>query len=164
MTTQPTTSGTGNARAKGPSSRRYTAAQKEQAVRLVRQLAAETGKDAGAISRVAHQLGFGAESVRQWVRQADIDEGRRPGVTSSEAARIRDRVREPGAPPSERDPHVKPRLSSRRSSTARNVPRPPSRYTGGSAEPICRTLQVTPHTYYEARSRQPSARAAGTQS
>jgi len=33
MTTQPTTSGTGNARAKGPSSRRYTAAQKEQAVR-----------------------------------------------------------------------------------------------------------------------------------
>jgi len=113
MTTQPTTSGTGNARAKGPSSRRYTAAQKEHAVRLVGQLAAETGKEAGAISRVAHQLGFGAESVRQWVRQADIDEGRRPGVTSSEAARIRDRVREPGAPPSERDPHVEPRRSSR---------------------------------------------------
>jgi len=87
-------SGTGNARAKGPSSRRYTAAQKEQAVRLVGQLAAETGKDAGAISRVAHQLGFGAESVRQWVRQADIDEGRRPGVTSSEAARIRELERE----------------------------------------------------------------------
>jgi transposase len=87
-------SGTGNARAKGPSSRRYTAAQKEQAVRLVRQLAAETGKEAGAISRVAHQLGFGAESVRQWVRQADIDEGRRPGVTSSEAARIRELERE----------------------------------------------------------------------
>jgi len=52
---------------------------KEQAVRLVRQLAAETGKEAGAISRVAHQLGFGAESVRQWVRQADIDEGRSRG-------------------------------------------------------------------------------------
>jgi len=79
MTTQPTTSGMGNARAKGPSSRRYTAAQKEHAVRLVRQLAAETGKEAGAISRVAHQLGFGAESVRQWVRQADIDEGRSRG-------------------------------------------------------------------------------------
>jgi len=72
-------SGTGNARAKGPSSRRDTAGENEHAVRLVGQRAAETGKEAGAISRVAHQLGFGAESVRQWVRQADIDEGRSRG-------------------------------------------------------------------------------------
>jgi len=57
-------SGTSNARAKGPSSRRYTAGEKEHAVRLVGQRAAETGKEAGAIARVAHQLGFGAESVR----------------------------------------------------------------------------------------------------
>ena len=45
-------------------SRRYTPAEKEQAVRLVRQSRAE-GREAGAITRVAEQLGFGTESVRK---------------------------------------------------------------------------------------------------
>jgi len=48
-------------------------------VRLVGQRAAETGKEAGEISPVGRTLGFGAESVRQWVRQADTDEGRSRG-------------------------------------------------------------------------------------
>jgi transposase-like protein len=39
---------------------------------------------------VAQQLGYGVESVRLWVKQADIDEGRAPGVTTAEANRIRD--------------------------------------------------------------------------
>jgi hypothetical protein len=68
MTTQPTTSGTGNARAKGPSSRRDTAAQKEHAVRLVDQRAAETGKEAGEISPVARTRDVGAESERSGSR------------------------------------------------------------------------------------------------
>jgi len=61
-------SGTSNARAKGPSSRRYTAAQKEHAVRLVGQPAAETETEAGEISPVARTLGFGAESHRSGSR------------------------------------------------------------------------------------------------
>jgi len=66
MTTQPSA---GRAtRANGPSSRRYTAGEKEHAVPLVGQLAAETGKEAGEISPVAHQLGFGAESHRSGSR------------------------------------------------------------------------------------------------
>jgi transposase len=72
-----------------PTQRRYTQEQKEQAVRLVRQLRAETGQKHGAVQRVAAQLGYGVESVRAWVAQADIDNGDRPGVTSSEAERIR---------------------------------------------------------------------------
>lgn len=36
---------------------------------------------------VAEQLGYGVESVRLWVRQADIDDGHEPGVTTGEAAR-----------------------------------------------------------------------------
>ena len=40
--------------------------------------------------RVAAQLGYGTESVRSWVRQADIDEGQVPGVSTSEAARLRE--------------------------------------------------------------------------
>jgi transposase len=59
-----------------PTTRRYSQAEKERAVRLVRQLRAETGLRHGAIQRVAAQLGYGVESVRQWVKQADIDDVR----------------------------------------------------------------------------------------
>ena len=43
-------------------------------MRLVRALRAELGTDFGTVRRVADQLGFGVESVRKWVRQADIDD------------------------------------------------------------------------------------------
>jgi transposase-like protein len=72
-----------------PTTRRYSQTEKDQAVRLVRQLQAETGKRHGAIQRVAAQLGYGVESVRQWVKQAEIDAGDAPGVTTAEAARIK---------------------------------------------------------------------------
>jgi transposase len=57
-----------------PTTRRYTDAEKAQAVRLVRRLRAELGTEHGTIQRVARQLGYGVESVRLWVRQGDIDE------------------------------------------------------------------------------------------
>lgn len=60
---------------KASTSRRYTPEQKDQVVRLVRKLRAETGERHGAVRRVADQLGYGVESVRSWVNQADIDEG-----------------------------------------------------------------------------------------
>jgi transposase len=41
------------------------------------------------VYRVANQLGYGVESVRAWVRQADVDEGVKPGVSSDEAARVK---------------------------------------------------------------------------
>ena len=56
--------------------------EKEQAVRLVRQLREELGTDHGTVYRVASQLGYGIESVRAWVRQADIDEGVTAGTTT----------------------------------------------------------------------------------
>ncbi len=74
---------------KASTSRRYTREQKDQAVRLVRKLRAETGERHGAVKRVADQLGYGVESVRSWVNQADIDEGVRAGTTSEDAARIK---------------------------------------------------------------------------
>ena len=55
---------------KSPSTRRYIPAEKEQAIRLVRQLRKELGTDQGAVARVASQLGYGVESVRSWVKQA----------------------------------------------------------------------------------------------
>jgi transposase-like protein len=72
-----------------PSTRRYTPAEKEQAVRLVRTLRAELGTEHGTIQVVAAQLGYGVESVRSWVRQADIDDGQKPGVTTAGAQRIK---------------------------------------------------------------------------
>ena len=72
-----------------PTTRRYSDDEKAQAVRLVRQLRAELGTDHGTIQRVANQLGYGVESVRTWVRQADIDDGERPGTTTGDAERIK---------------------------------------------------------------------------
>jgi transposase-like protein len=72
-----------------PNARRYSDEEKAQAVRLVRQLRAELKTEHGTINRVAEQLGFGVESVRKWVAQADIDDGAKPGVTSAEAAKIK---------------------------------------------------------------------------
>src|SRR3954447_18084348 len=73
-----------------PTTRRYSEGEKAAAVRMVRALRAELGTDHGTIGRVATQLGYGTESVRLWVRQADIDEGHAAGVSTSEAARLRE--------------------------------------------------------------------------
>jgi transposase len=41
-----------------------------------------------ACKRIGEQLGINAETLRGWVVQAEIDEGQRPGVTTSDAERI----------------------------------------------------------------------------
>ena len=66
----------------GKTGRRYSPEEKAAAVRMVRTLRAELG-------RVALQLGYGFESVRSWVRQADVDDGLIGGVTSDGAEEIR---------------------------------------------------------------------------
>jgi transposase len=73
-----------------PATRRYSEEEKAAAVRMVRALRAELGTDHGTIGRVATQLGYGTESVRLWVRPADIDAGHSPGVSTSEAARVKE--------------------------------------------------------------------------
>jgi transposase len=73
-----------------PTTRRYSADEKAAAVRMVRALRAETGMTHGAVRRVAQQLGYGVESVRTWVKRADVDEGVVAGVTTDEAARVKD--------------------------------------------------------------------------
>jgi transposase len=74
--------------------RRYPPEMHERAVRMVREAIAESGERVGAVTRVARQLGIGPESLRNWVKQAEIDNGKRPGVTTAEQRRINELERE----------------------------------------------------------------------
>ena len=58
----------------GSRRRVYSPEEKAAAVRMVRTLRAELGSEHGTVQRVARQLGCGIESLRFWVRQADIDD------------------------------------------------------------------------------------------
>src|SRR3954454_18264413 len=77
-----------------PTTRRYSEEEKAAAVQMVRTLRAELGSEHGTVQRVATQLGYGTESVRLCVRQADIDDGHAPGVSTSESARMRELAQE----------------------------------------------------------------------
>jgi transposase len=81
----------GNERTPGAATtKRYTLEEKARAVRLVRQLRKELGTKHGTIQRVAAQIGCGVESLRTWVKQADIDDGVEAGSTTAEQRRIKD--------------------------------------------------------------------------
>jgi transposase len=77
-----------------PSQRRYPPELRERAVRMVLEAMEQTGERFGVITRVARQLGIGTESLRGWVRQAEVDGGRRPGLTTAEQQRITELERE----------------------------------------------------------------------
>ena len=57
-------------------------------MRAVFQLRKALGTDHGTVKRVADQTGIGVESLRNWVKQAETDQGITPGVTTAQAARI----------------------------------------------------------------------------
>ena len=48
----------------------------------------------GVVTRVANQLGIGIETLRYWVKQAEIDSGTWPGTTTEERRRIAEPERE----------------------------------------------------------------------
>lgn len=48
----------------------------------------------GALRRVGEQLGIHPETLRNWVRQAEVDEGYLAGTTTSDAQRLAELVRE----------------------------------------------------------------------
>lgn len=55
---------------------KYPVELRERALRMVLEIRAEPGGDAsGVIGRVAKQLGIGTDSLRGWVKQAEIDGG-----------------------------------------------------------------------------------------
>jgi transposase len=47
-----------------------------------------------AITSIAEKIGCSAETLRHWVRQAERDQGRRPGLTTDERQRLKQLERE----------------------------------------------------------------------
>ena len=67
----------------------YPAELRERAVRMVLEHQHEHSSQWEAICSVAEKLGPTAETVRKWVRRAEVDGGVRPGRTSSESEELR---------------------------------------------------------------------------
>jgi transposase len=79
----------------GRRSSNYPPELRERAVRMVAEVRPDYPSDWPAIVAVAEKLGIGtAETLRKWVRQAEVDAGQRPGVSSEESAEIRRLKRE----------------------------------------------------------------------
>ena len=79
-----------------PAPRKYPQELRERSVRLVREaMAKETSLSLNAaVIRVGHRVGVNPDTLRGWVKQADVDAGRRPGTTTDDAKRIKDLERE----------------------------------------------------------------------
>jgi transposase len=74
--------------------RKYPEELRERAIRMAVDLRRDPATRPGALRRVGEQLGINPETLRNWVGQAEIDQGHRPGVTSAEARRIAELERE----------------------------------------------------------------------
>jgi transposase len=73
---------------------KYSPEVRERAVRMVRDQTGEHASQWAAIEAVAPKLGCTSETLRRWIRQAERDGGRRPGLTTDERQRFKELERE----------------------------------------------------------------------
>jgi transposase len=73
---------------------RYPAEIRERAVRMVFEHEADHPSQWAAITSIASKFGMTPETLRIWVRRAEVDAGARPGVTTEERERLRELERE----------------------------------------------------------------------
>jgi transposase len=77
-----------------PAPRKYPDEMRERAIRLVLDIADEAGSITAACRRIGEELGINSDTLRGWVKQTQVDSGKRPGTTSGDAARMRQLERE----------------------------------------------------------------------
>lgn len=70
--------------------KRYDALTRAKAVRLVREHQGDYPTEYAAISAVAGRLGMAPETLRHWIRQAEVDEGTAAGTSTAESVQIRE--------------------------------------------------------------------------
>ena len=73
---------------------RYSPEVRERAVRMVVEHESQHDSQWAAIRSIASKIGCTGETLRKWVRQTERDEGRRPGLTTDEKARLKELERE----------------------------------------------------------------------
>ena len=74
--------------------RQYPPELRERGVRMVLESYDRGEERFGTITRIATQLGVGPESLRTWVRQAEVDRGQRAGTSTADSQRIAELERE----------------------------------------------------------------------
>ena len=76
------------------SHKKFPPEMRERAVRLVFEQQDAHESQWAAIVSIAEKMGCSSEALRKWVRQAERDTGKRPGVTTSERERMMELERE----------------------------------------------------------------------
>ena len=74
--------------------RKYPDELRERAVKMVLEIRERDGKGHGELARVGRQLGVHPEALGSWAKQAEIDGGERPGITTGDNQRIAELERE----------------------------------------------------------------------
>ena len=74
--------------------KRYAPEVRERAVRLVLEQQGEHASQWSAMHSIASKIGCTTETLRKWVRRSEMDQGQRPGLTSSERAHLKELERE----------------------------------------------------------------------
>ena len=69
---------------------KYNQDTRVRAIRLVREHAGDYPSEYAAISAVARRLGMAPETLRKWLRQAAVDEGQAPGLTTDASKEVRE--------------------------------------------------------------------------
>ncbi len=74
--------------------KRYSPEFRERAVRLVDEQVKEGKSQWAAMQSIAQKLGCTPESLRRWVRRVERDQGKRPGLTTTEREQLKQLERE----------------------------------------------------------------------